>query len=423
MLACLIAIGVTPAQVPTLSQEVLLDDLQQRAVRFFWEQSEPSTGFTRDRATNVRHRDGYTVASTAATGFALTAYAIGVERKWLPKEAARERTKLTLRSLLTKWGHERGWLYHFADWKTGARMWNSEASSIDTSILLAGMLAAERYWKDPEITRDTNAFVKRMDFKWMMTDGGQKPAETIFSMGWKPESKFIEARWSGYSEEKMLFIQAYGADPSLPTDGWDRTNRQHETYKGIEFLHGGPLFIHQMSESFYDFSDMRDRRGYNYFVATRNATLANRQYCIDNPKKFGGYGPNVWGLSACDTPEGYKALGAPGWIDDNGTITPTAPLASLRYTPKESMDFAQNMRKNHPAAYGRYGFPNGYNPGEDWIDPDVIGIDLGMMLCGVENARTGAVHKWSMQHPIVKLGYQRAGLKKVPGSNKGPLKS
>lgn len=411
------------AQTSPVNGDVLLDDLQRRAVRFFWEQSEPSTGFTRDRAANFKQHDGYTIASSAATGFALTAYAIGVERKWLKREDALARTKLTLRSILTKWGHERGWLYHFIDWRTGNREWNSEASSIDTSILLAGMLAAERYWKDPDVTRDTDAFVKRIDFKWMMTDGGAKPNETIFSMGWKPESQFIPARWTGYSEEKMLYIQAYGADPSLDNTGFDKTNRVHHTYKGIEFVSGGPLFMHQMSESFYDFGDMRDRRGYNYFVATKNATLANRQYCIDNPGKYRGYGPRYWGLSACDTPDGYKALGAPGWIEDNGTITPTSSIASLKFTPKESLALAQSLYQDHIEAYGRYGFSNGMNFHRDWNDPDVIGIDLGMMLCGVENARTGRVAKWSASHPIIQRGFTRAGFRKAPGSNAGPLQT
>ena len=417
-----IAIATLSLASTPMTGDALLDDLQKRAVRFFWEQSEPTTGFSKDRAANFKNVDNYDVASSASTGFALTAYAIGVERGWLKKDEAKARTRLTLQNLLTKWPHERGWLYHFVNWKTGERMWQSEASSIDTSILLAGMIAAERYWKDPEITRDTNAFVRRMDWKWMLTDGGAKPAETIFSMGWKPETGFIEARWRGYSEEKMLFLQAYGADATLPTRGWDDTNREHSVYKGIEIVSGGPLFMHQMSESFYDFSNMRDRRGYNYFVATKNATLANRQYCIDNPKSFKAYGPNFWGLSACDTPDGYKALGAPGWIDDNGTITPTAGIASLRFTPKESRALAEALRKNHADAYGRYGFSNGVNPHRNWNDPDVIGIDLGMMLCGVENARTGRVMKWSLSHPLIQAGYGRAGLRRAPGSDRGPLR-
>jgi hypothetical protein len=319
-------------------------------------------------------------------------------------------------------GHK-GWFYHFINWETGKRVWNSELSSIDSSILLGGVIASERYWMDKEISALTKKLLDRIDFKWMMTDGGAKPNEGIFSMGWRPDSGFIESRWSGYSEEKMLYLQAYGLDPKLPNHGFDKTARQDREYKGIPYINGGPLFIHQMSESFYSFADMRDRRGYNYWVATRNATLANRQYCIDNPGNFKGYGPDFWGLSACDTPDGYKALGAPGWIDDNGTITPTSAVASLPYTPKESLSFLATMRKNHPRAWGRYGFSNGVNLSRDWYDPDVIGIDLGMMLLAVENYRTGLIWKLSSSSPAIKLGYERMGFRKAPGSNGGPLKA
>lgn len=404
------------------TETAILDDYQRRAVRFFWEQSHPDTGFSKDRAANFKDSDDYTVASSASTGFALVSYAIGVERKWLDRTPALLRSRKTMKNLLTKWPHQKGWLYHFVDWKTGERMWKSEASSIDTSILLAGMLATERYWKDPELTRDIDAFVKRMDFKWMMTDGGAKPTETIFSMGWHPETGFIKARWSGYSEEKMLFIQAYGADPKISAAGWDKTNRQLHTYKGIEFINGGPLFIHQMSESFYDFKGLRDRRGYDYWIATRNAARANRQYCIDNPLGFKGYGENFWGLSACDTPDGYKALGAPGWTEDNGTVTPTSAVAAIGHLPKESLAAARHFVQAYPSAWGRYGLSNGMNPHRDWMDPDVIGIDLGMMLCGVENYRTGLVHRLSGQHPIVKRGFERSGLKKASPSDRLVLK-
>jgi len=421
MISAIAAAAILQTSIP-LTGDALLMELERRAVRFFWEQSHPDTGLTKDRAANFKDSDEYTVASTAATGFALVAYPIGVQHHWLKRDEALARTRLTLRSLNTILPHEKGWGYHFIDWKTGQRVWNCEASSIDTSILLAGVIATERYWKDKEITNQANRFIKRIDWKWMMTDGGAKPDETIFCMGWRPESGFINARWTGYSEEKMLFLQGYGADKSLPNTGFDKTNREHFTYKGIEVVSGGPLFMHQMSESFYPFSNMRDRRGYNYWVETRNATLANRQYCIDNPKGFKDYGPTFWGLSACDIPGGYEAMGAPGWINDNGTITPTSAVASLAYTPKESLAFAEAMTRDHKNSIGRYGFSNGVNPSKDWTGPDVIGIDLGMMMCGIENAKSGFVHKLSMASPLIKSGYERAGFKNVPGSNEGPLK-
>jgi hypothetical protein len=406
-----------------LKGNLLLDELQHRAVDFFWNESDPHTGFSKDRATNFKTPDDHTVASCAATGFALAAYPIGVERHWLKRGIARGRTVSTLKSLLTLHAGHKGWYYHFIDSKTGKRMWNCELSSIDTSILLGGVLAAERYWKDRQITDLTKRIMGRIDWKWMMTDGGAKPDEGIFCMGWFPDKGFINSRWTGYSEEKMLFLQGYASDPKLNTSGFDKTNREVHTYRGIEFISGGPLFMHEMSESFYSFSNMRDHRGYNYHVASRNAALANRAYCSDNPKGFKDYGPDFWGLSACDTPTGYKALGAPGWIEDDGTITPTSAIAALPFTPKESMEFAEAMYREHHDAFGRYGFSNGVNPTKAWNDPDVIGIDLGMMLCGIENYRTGMIWKLSAASPWIKGGYARMGFKRVAGSDQGPLKS
>lgn len=418
MLALLVA--VTTIAIDTKS-EPILDDLSKRAFDFFWKESHPKTGLTKDRANNSGP-DKYDVASIASTGFALAAYPIGVERKWVERLVAYDRTLLTLKSINDLVEHKNGWLYHFIQWETGKRVWQSEASTIDTAILLAGVFVAERYWKDKKVTAEAERFWKRIDWKWALTDGGAKPDEKLIGHGWRPESGFIGSRWSAqYSEEKMLYIMGCGLS-DIRTDGWESIGRKFDTYKGIEFITGGPLFIHQMSEGFFDFSEMRDRLGINYWVATRNAALANRQYCIDNPKGFKGYGPDFWGLSACDTPDGYKALGAPGWIDDNGTITPTSAVATMPHTPDHARSFVQHMRKEHSKAWGRYGFPNGYNPARDWIDPDVIGIDLGMMMLNVENARNGFIHKLTSSHPAIQRGYQRLGLKKAPGSNKGPLR-
>jgi hypothetical protein len=288
--------------------------------------------------------------------------------------------------------------------------------------LLGGVIAVERYWQDKEITALSEIFWKRIDWNWALTDGGEKPNERLIGHGWKPESGFIKSRWSAqYSEEKLLYV--YGAGLSnMRTDGWEAIGRKFDKYEGIEFITGGPLFIHQMSEGFLDFRGKRDRLGMNYFVATKNATLANRAYCINNPKKCKAYGPNFWGLSACDHPGGYNAFGAPGWIDDNGTITPTSAVASIQFTPELSIKFAEAMRKEHPDAWGRYGFPNGYNPSASWIDKDVIGIDLGMMLLGIDAYRKGPILKSAMSSPIVKRGFERLGFTVDVGSDQGPIR-
>ena len=407
-----------------LTGDALLDELQHRAVRFFWEQSNPKNGFTKDRAANDPAKAApNNVASSASVGFALVALPIGVERRWLPRDEALARTRTTLAHVLADWPQSHGWLYHFVDYDTGARQWNCEASTIDTSILLAGVLAAERYWKDPQVTRDARAFTRRIDWNWALTDGGAKPDSALISMGWTPEKGFIAARWGlkDLDECKMLYVQAYGLS-GIRTDGWDRIARTIVRYDGIDMITGGPLFMHQMSESFYSFRGMRDRRGYSYAVESRNAARGNRAYCVDNPKGMKAYGPDFWGLSACDYPGGYSAFGAPGWIEDGGTITPTSAVAAVQWIPKESTAFAEAMRRDHPEAWGRYGFPNGYDPSaNDWVGPDVIGIDLGMMLLGVENHRTGLPMRLSASNPAIREGMRRAGLRPAKDADDGPL--
>lgn len=411
-------IALTPPRI----NEALLDDLQKRAVSFFWKESNPKTGFTKDRASNFKDND-FTVASCAATGFALAAYPIGVERKWFKRDEALARTKTTLKSLLSDHEGFKGFYYHFVDWETGKRAWNSELSSIDTAILIAGVIVAKEYWNDPQVTKLADAIVRAPDWKWMMTDGGDKPNEVFVSMGWDPAKGFIDARWlrHAYSEESMLYIFAYGSNKSLTTEGWDRGKREILKYKGFEYFTGGPLFMHQMSHGFIDFSEKRDRLGINYWFCTQQTTLANRAYCIENPKGFKAYGSDFWGLSASDSPDGYRAFGIPNMHDDNGTITPTSVAASMPFTPDESMACLENLKKSYPSAYGKYGFSNALNPSRDWVGPDVIGIDLGMMLVGVENFRTGLIHRLTSKNEVVKQGMERLGFHAAAGSNKGPL--
>lgn len=420
-LAPLILLGTVPlTMTPPREIDPLLDDLSQRAVRFFWEQSHPETGMTLDRANNTRDepRIEY-VASIAAVGFALSSYAIGAERGWLDREEALARTKLTFRSLEELPIRNNGWFVHFYDWKTGERVWQSETSSIDTSILIGGMLVADSYWRDPEIKERTARILAEIDWEWMLTDGGAKPNSLTFSMGWKPESGFIEARWQEYNELIMLPIQALGVWAEGSEGMWTAWKREplHED-GGYEFLTGGPLFLHQMSHVYIDLAGKRDGLGWDYWKQAHQAFLANRQYCIDNPKGFKGYGPDTWGLSAADGPRGYNAYGAPGWISDDGTMAPSSAVACVDVIPELAIAAAHGFKREFPDTLGRYGFTISFNPTEGWQSPDVIGIDLGQMLLAIENYRDGLPHFLSMSHPVVRRGIQRAG---IVTTHEGPL--
>lgn len=391
------------------THSALLEELSQKAVRYFWEQSNPATGLTKDRAANLKNSDEYTVASVAATGFALSAYAVGAHRGWLSRKGALDRTTHTLAWLNQYALKKNGWFYHFIDWRNGERVWNSEVSSIDTALLLSGALMAQSEFKSAAVDKEVSTLLNAIDWHWMLTNDGAKPDELTICMGWNPEHGFIEARWSQQWEEMFLYVLAYGAYPKMPQHSWDAIDRKLLQYKGYDLLLGGPIFMHQMSQGFLDFCEKRDRLGYDYWVEGRNACLANRQYCIDNPKKWADYGPDFWGLNAGDMPDGYGGGGAPGYGDDNGTISPTGAIAIVMYDPKVAVSTAESLAKNFPGSMGRYGFANGINPTRRWIDPDVIGIDLGMELLAIENARDGLPNKLSMANPINANGMKALG--------------
>ncbi len=419
-LAALLAMQPAP-----MSGRPLLDDLSRRAVNFFVEQSHPVTGFTKDRAANLTNSDTFDVASVASTGFAMTAYAVGAERGWLDRSTALSRARTTARNLRQVAAKQNGWFYHFINWQTGQRVWQCEVSSIDTSIMLMGLITADSYFQDSTLTRDVSAILAGIDWNWMLTDGGTKPNALTFSHGYRPESGWINNRWDTYSEELMLLVMAYGSYSSLPSGVWGALARPMHQYEGIQLLSGGPLFIHQMSHGFIEFRNKRCPLGYDYWVATRRATLANQRYCIKNPKGFREYGDLFWGLTASDGPDGYQAFGAPIWGDDNGTVAPTTVAASIEYHPRNVLATLANMRAKFPQAWGRYGFSNALNPQRNWVGPDVIGIDLGMMMCAIENERDDFVHRMTSRHRVISLGMQRIGFQSFPprqGSERDVLK-
>lgn len=391
-----------------------MDQLAQRAVRFFWEQSNPVNGFTKDRASNYEDGDTHNIASSASVGFALAAYTIGSDRGWLKREDALARTRLTLAHMVSDWPAEHGWFYHFVDWKTGARQWKCEASSIDTSILIAGMMAADRYWKDAEVSRLAKQIEDRIDWKWMLTDGGAKPDEIFLCMGWHPEDGFIHARWSSFCELEMIYIQAYGLYPPMPAASWGLVARPIVHDRGYTFVAGGPLFFSQMTPAFYNLKDKRDGLGIDYWQNGWICTHEQQAYAKENPKHFEGYSEHLWGLSASDQPDGYGANGTPSPPEpDNGTLMPTAPLGSWPYDKPLVEDYFSTLLRVHPDYLGKYGFCNAFNDSKHWHSPDVIGIDLGMFLCAWDAGTKGLIHGLTDGDPIIQRGFARMGTQAV----------
>lgn len=388
----------------------LLATIQQRAFEFFWFEADGETGLVKDRAGNNRG-DDYTVASIAATGFGLAVLPIGIEHGWITRDQARRRALTTLKFVRDKNTHQNGWFYHFVEKKTGQRAWNCEVSSVDTGLFVAGALLAGEYLGG-EAKALADELYGRVDFLWMLTDGGARPDEKLLSHGWKPETGFLKPRWNTYSEHLILNLLAIGSPTHpAPPGCWEAWQRNVGEYKGHKTFACGPLFTHQYSQAFIDFRGKRDRMGFDYFESSVQATRANRQFCIDQSSKYPAYGPNVWGLSACDRPvAGYEAYGAPPAIPvHDGTVAPWAVVASVAFAPKEALAATRYMHTHFPDLWGRYGFGNSVNPGRGWFAPDVIGIDLGAAALLIENHETGLIWRLFMQLGPIKDAMEKAG--------------
>lgn len=401
----------------------LLEQLAKRAFDFFWNETHPDSGLTKDRAHNYE-RDTFHISSIAASGFALASLPVAVERRWVSRAQALKRAQQMMEAHL-QLEHQHGWLYHFLHWETGKREWQSEISSIDTGLFVMGALVASAYFNDRALKHLVDQFYERMDFQWMLTDGGTKPQERTLSHGWKPETGFLPNRWREYSEHNFLYLLALGSPSTpIPADCWDAWTRPVVRYRGYELLLGGPLFIHQMSHGYVNFRGKRDRLGYNYWISSRNATLAQIEFCKEHADRYKTYAHGVWGLTACDGPDGYHAYGAPGWVDHDGTVAPTASITSIIFTPEESVRTIKTIYdRYHQHLWGRYGFGNAFNVDRNWWDKEVIGIDLGMMLNALENHRSGLIWSLTAKIPAIQRGLKQAGFRPVSeDESRAPLR-
>ncbi|HEV8487334.1 MAG TPA: glucoamylase family protein [Blastocatellia bacterium] len=391
-----------------------VEDLSRRTFRYFEEQTNRETGLVLDRARtdgsphDEHHRN---VASIAATGFGLTAWCIAAEHKWVSTAQARERVRATLRFFADHAPHERGWFYHWMDVATGQRVWDSEVSSIDTALLLGGVLTARQYFRsDREIVRLVTAIYERVDFQWMLNGDPM-----LLSHGWKPESGFIRSRWDHYSEHTILSLLAVGSPTHpIPPATWYAWKRDRTNYAGYSYVDGGPLFIHQYSHAWVDYRRLREGRVPNvdYFINSVDATRAHRQFCVELSREFPGYSSNIWGITASDSIKGYVAWGGPPRepaID--GTVVPSAAAGSLMFTPDISLPALREMRRKYGGrVYGRYGFVDAFNPNTGWVDPAVIGISVGITLLSAENLRSQGVWRWFMRNVEVQRAIKLVGL-------------
>jgi hypothetical protein len=388
------------------AETALVDDLQRRAFRFFEEQTDLVSGLTRDRApANGGRSDA--PASIAATGFALTSWCIADQRGWLPAGEARRRVLTTLDFVFEHVPHERGWIYHFLDARTGRRAWKCEASTIDTALFLQGALGAREYFNDPEVRRSVDRIYARIDWPWALNGGA------TLSHGWRPETGFIVYRWDSFAEMLGLYLLGIGAPKhALSPETWHAWKRGPVvSYGGRTFIQCPPLFTHQYAHAWFDFRGVRD--GYaDYWQNSVDATLAHREWCADRSGDFPKWSKDLWGVTASDGPRGYVAWGGPYGATEkiDGTVVPCAPGGSLPFAPRECLEALRTMREvGGKRVWRRYGFVDAFNPQTGWVSSDVIGIDVGITLVMAENLRSGRVWRNFMSASEVKRGMRLAG--------------
>jgi hypothetical protein len=429
-----------------------LDDLEERTFRWFWETTPHENGLVPDR------HPSRTFSSIAAVGFGLTAYGIGAERGYITREQAAERTLNTLKFF---WegpqgtaesgtiGHK-GFFYHFIDYGTRRRFRTTELSTIDTALLMAGVLFAQSYFDgqgddEAAIRAYADSLYRRVEWPFYQQDKAP-----LITMGWHPERGYGRAAYEGYNEAMILYLLALGS-PTHPVepDIWDAYTGTYlwGDFYGQEHLQFSPLFGHQYTHVWVDFRGIQDaymrEKGIDYFENSRRATLAQRAYAIENPSGFKDYGEDIWGLTASDGPAGdfflvdgdsvrfhrYWARGASlRHINDDGTIAPTATGGSIPFAPEVTIPALQAMRERYgDHVYNQYGFVDAFNPtftftnadaklefghidpALGWFDEEQLGIDQGPIVTMIENHRTGFVWDVMKRNPYLTRGLCRAG--------------
>lgn len=418
-----------------------LDSLQSRTLEYFLHTTDSATGLAPDRWPSR------SPSSIAAVGFALTTYPIAVERKIIERKEAAGRVLATLKFFLDAPQHDRpdgaigyrGLFYHFVAMADGTRFWKCELSTIDTALLMAGILCCQSYFDakndvEAAIRNTADSLYRRVDWAW--TAEG-RPG---IMLGWTPEKGADRNSWHGYNEAMILYILALGS-PTHPVrpEVWDYWTSRYvwAPFQGYEFISFGPLFGHQFSHCWIDYRGIRDsamrEKGIDYFENSRRATYSQRSYASDNPRGFRGYSADVWGITPCDGPADtimtldgkerrfltYAGRGVSfDWSLDDGTIAPTGAGGSVAFAPEICVPALRAMRERYGSRlYTPYGFLDAFNAtyvtpstGPDgWVDHDYLGIDQGPIAIMIENLRSGLIWKVMQRNPYIIAGLRKAG--------------
>lgn len=407
--------GVRP-----ITDDQLLDVVQHRAFDFFKNHQSPRTGLFSDTT-------GGGDASVASTGFGIAALCVGAEKGWIARDEAKKRVELALDAFIPdpKTGESLaegrfGLFYHFLGINTGRRAGKSEVSTVDTAILICGALTAGEYFGG-SVKEKAETIYKKADWsKFLSRDAGHN---NEFYMGWSPERGFLQNYWDYYTDEAMLVTLLAIGSPTYPADPevfytWTRHEGAYGSGKPYIYSWSGSLFTYQYAHVWFDLRGMVDKRGVDWFENSKNATMTDRQFCIDNAPKYSTYGPKTWGITAMSSPYGYAGAAGAGPTGSgetlhDGTVSPSGPAGSIIFTPELSKSALRHMYLYFPELWGQYGLKDSYNETQRWYAPTYYGINVALMLLPIENYRTGFIWTNFMRNQYISGALRKAGFKRA----------
>jgi hypothetical protein len=407
-----------PAIQKNLSDDQLLDLVQQQTFRYFWDFGDPVSGLARERSNVADY--GNEVSTIGGTGFGVMSFIVAAERRWKTRNEVAGRLLKMLR-FLEKADRFHGMFPHWMNGATGkVRPFSKNdngADIVESAYLFQGLIAAREYFnKNNKQEKEIRAIISKLwheaDWNWF-TKG-----ENVLYWHWSPDKGWImNHRITGFNECLITYVLAassptHSISPDVYHKGWTDSKNfiNGKEYFNIKlplgFDYGGPLFFSHYSFLGLDPHGLKDKYA-DYWEQTKNHTLINRQYCIENPKKFKGYGENCWGLTASDNHLGY---GAHSPTEDLGVISPTAALSSFPYTPEYSMKALRHFYEElGDKIWTQYGFADAFNETENWYADSHLAIDQGPIIVMIENYRSGLLWKLFMKNSEIQNGLRKLG--------------
>ncbi len=402
----------------TLSDSALLDIVQQQTFRYFWNFAHPVSGMARERS-NVAYDYGNEVVTTGGSGFGVMSVIVATERKWIARDSA-ARFLLKMVNFLSKANAYHGVFPHWLNGATGTIIPFSRkddgADLVETSYLMQGLLCARQYFNgsnriENELRNRINWMWNDIEWNWFSRDG-----QEVLYWHWSPNNGWaMNFPVRGFNECLIMYVLAasaerYPVSAAVYHHGWAQSNffKNGKTFYGytlpLGFDYGGPLFFSQYSFLGLDPRGLKDEYA-DYWIQNKNHTLINHAYCLDNPKKFKGYGEDCWGLTASDTYDGYNAFSP---TNDFGTITPTAALSAFPYTPEFSMKALKHFYNDlGDKIWSDYGFTDAFNETQNWYANSHLAIDQGPIIVMIENYRSGLLWKLFMSCPEIQNGLKK----------------